>query len=60
MSSLIQLVKANGDVKDVCKALADLANRFKDWTVEPLLRYLTIVKAEREQFGGEVDAERRY
>ena len=60
MSSLIQLVKANCDVKDVCKALADLANRFKGWTVETLLRYLTIVESEREQFGGEVDAERRY
>lgn len=60
MSSLIQLVKANGDVKEVCQSLANLTERFKGWTVGAILRYLKIVEAEREQFGGEVDAERRY
>ena len=49
---MIQLIKSSGDVKEVCQSIASLAERFKGWTVETLLRYATIVEAERLQFGG--------
>ena len=52
---MIQLIKENGDVKDVCQSIASLAERFKGWTIETLLRYATIVEAERLQFGGAND-----
>lgn len=52
MGGVIQLLKAQGDVKEVCQSITNLAERFKGWKMGAVLRYLTILEAERKQFGG--------